>query len=379
MSKNDNTQPTRRKKKKLRKRFKIIISLVLIAILSVVSYGTYLYIKADSAMSGAYDDEGRDKSDLRDEYVDPKFDNVSILIMGVDENEKRKEREVARTDALILATLNKDDKSVKLLSIPRDSLVYIPEVDKYDKINHAHAFGGARATMNTVENLLDIPVDYYVRLNFHAFVDVVDAINGVEVDVPYEFKESDSSDKRDSIHLYPGYQKLNGEEALAFARTRKKDSDFNRGERQLELINSVIDKSTSLTQILKYDDLIKAVGDNLKTNMTFTEMKSFFSYATHGKGIDVEQITLEGHDYRPASVYYWQIDENSLYNTIAKLKSHIEIDGYTLDDLELAEENEDEENNEFNDEDDVSSDGEYHPNNTDPYQDDYNYENEYSY
>lgn len=222
MSKQDSTQTRIKTKKRLRKRVKFIIIPLIIAIISVISYGTYLYIKADSAISGAYEKDVHDKSELRDDYVDPKFDNVSILIMGIDENEKRKERETARTDALILATLNKDDKSVKLTSIPRDSLVYIPEVGREDKINHAHAFGGTKATIDTVEEKFDIPVDYYVKLNFKAFVDVVDAIDGVEVDVPYEFKESDSHDKRDTIHLYEGYQNLDGEEALAFARTDRK-------------------------------------------------------------------------------------------------------------------------------------------------------------
>src|SRR5690625_4613971 len=317
MSNKNSTQTGRvGKKKRLRKRVKYFILPLLVAFLVVISYGTYLYIKADSALSGAYEDDERGKSDLRDDYVDPKFDNVSILIMGIDENEKRKEREVARTDALILATLNKDDKSVKLVSIPRDSLVYIPEVGYEDKINHAHAFGGTYATIETVEQVMDIPVDYYVKLNFNAFVDVVDAIEGVEVDVPYEFKESDSNDKRDNIHLYPGVQNLDGEEALAFSRTRYKDSDIDRGKRQLELIDSVIDKSTSLTQILNYDEIIDAVGSNLSTNMTFTEIKSFLSYATHGRDIDVEQLVLEGEDYQPQDIFYWKLDETSLQNTI---------------------------------------------------------------
>lgn len=352
MSNKYTTQNTRvTSKKRLRKRVKYVLIPLLIAFLAVISYGTYLYIKADSALSGAYEDDGRDKSNLRDEYVDPKFDNVSILIMGIDQNEKREEKEVPRTDALILATLNKDDKSVKLLSIPRDSLVYIPDVGYEDKINHAHAFGGTHATIETVEGLLDIPVDYYVKLNFRAFVDVVDAIDGVEVDVPYEFKESDSFDKRDNIHLFPGLQKLDGEEALAFARTRKKDSDVDRGKRQVELVNSVINKSTSLTQILKYDDIIDAVGDNMRTNMTFTEMKSFFSYATHSKAIDVDQLSLDGYDYQPDRTYYWQIDDQSLQNTIAKLKAHLEIDGYTLDDLvEMEIEELDEDSNQSEEE-----------------------------
>ena len=321
---------------------------LLILFLGVISYGIFLYIKADNAFTGAYEDDERDKSELRNEYVDPKFDNVSILVMGIDENEKRKENEgPARTDTLVLATLNKEDKSVKLVSIPRDSLVYIPEVGYEDKITHAHAFGGTHATIETVERALDIPVDYYVKLNFLAFVDVVNSIKGVEVDVPYEFKESDSSDKRDNIHLYPGFQNLDGEEALAFVRTRKKDSDIDRGKRQLEVINSVINKSASLTQILNYDDLIDAVGNNMTTNMTFTEMKSFFSYASHGKDIDVEQFTLDGIDYQPDQVYYWQLDDTSLQSTINKLKTHLELDGYTEGDIIDDEEPIEEENNDI--------------------------------
>lgn len=339
-----NSRSTRKrtvKKRYLRKRVKFVLIPLLILFIAVLSYGGYLYLKANNALSGAYEDDERDKSELRNEYVDPKFDNVSILIMGVDENEKRKEDNAStRTDALILATLNKDDKSVKLVSIPRDSLVYIPEVGYEDKITHAHAFGGTKATIETVENKLELPVDYYVKLNFHAFVDVVNAINGVEVDVPYEFKESDSDDKRDNIHLYPGVQNLNGEEALAFSRTRYKDSDIDRGKRQLELIDSVIDKSTSLTQILNYDEIIDAVGNNLSTNMTFTEIKSFLSYATHGRDIDVEQLVLEGEDYQPQDIFYWKLDETSLQNTINKLKSHLELED-SEEFLDESEETED--------------------------------------
>ncbi|MBO1005965.1 LCP family protein [Pseudogracilibacillus auburnensis] len=328
---------TQKPKRRLRKRIKFILLPLVLAFFAVTFYGAYLYIKADSALSGAFEDGGRDKSDLRDDYVDPKFDNVSILIMGVDENEGRKGREIARTDALILATLNKDEKSIKLLSIPRDSYVYIPEVGYEDKINHAHAFGGTYAAIETVERLLDIPVDYYVKLNFHAFVDVIDAIGGIEADVPYEVKESDSGDHRDSIHLFPGKQVLDGEEALAFARTRKKDSDVERGKRQLELIDSVINKSTSVTSVFKYDDIIEAVGNNLSTNMTFTEMKSFISYATHGSKLNVEKLSLEGYDYQPENIYYWQLDDDALQETIKMLKGHLELPGYVDSDNESTE------------------------------------------
>src|SRR5699024_10850658 len=140
----------------------------------------------------------------------------------------RKNASDARTDTLMVATLNKDEKSVQLLSIPRDSYVYIPEVGYETKINHAHAYGGTKATIDTLENLLDSPIDYDLKVNSEASIDMIDAIECVTIDVSYEFKEQDSKDKANAIHLSPWVQDLNGEEALALARTRKLDNDIER-------------------------------------------------------------------------------------------------------------------------------------------------------
>src|SRR5699024_4841435 len=186
----------------------------------------------------------------------------------------------ARTDALMLATLNKDDKSVKLLSIPRDSYVYVPEVGYETKINHAHSFGGPKATIDTVENLLGIPVDYYARINFSAFMDVVD-----------------------KVHLYEGEQELDGEEALAFARTRKMDSDVERGKRQQEILQALLTKALSVKSVLKYDDVIDSIGKNMKTNMTYKEMKSFFGYLNKGSSIDLYNISIYCVYYISGYVY----------------------------------------------------------------------------
>lgn len=321
-------------KRRFRKWFKLFMAAIALIFLAIGAYGVHLYVKAGSAINEAYEEDEREKSDLRDEAVNPKFDNVTVLIMGVDESEERMKRysDATRTDALILASLNRDEKSIKLLSIPRDSYVYIPHIGDYDKINHAYAFGGTKATIETVEHLLEVPVDYYVKLNFHAFVEIIDAIGGVEVEVPYEIKEMDSSDRKDSIHLYPGLQTLNGEEALAFARTRKKDSDIERGKRQLEIINAVIDKATSISSIFKYDDIIEAVGDNMTTNMTFSEMKSFFAYATEGTKLDVEKLSLEGSNYQPGRIYYYKLDEVALEETKNILKRHLELPTYVESD-----------------------------------------------
>lgn len=324
MSDNKRTE-RRNKKRKIRKRALFILVPVVIAFIGL-SYAAYLYVKADSVLSDSYKDDGRKKSALRDEVVHPSEDNVSILIAGVDASDVRNNSNNSRTDTLMLATLNREEKSVKMVSIPRDSYVYIPEVGYKTKINHAHAYGGMPATIETVENLLDIPVDYYVKLNFQAFIDVVNAVDGISVDVPFEMYEQNSKDKARAIHLLPGEQTLNGEEALAFARTRKYDNDIERGKRQQEVIKAVFDKAASLGSILKFDDIIEAVGKNMTTNMTFDEMKSFIVYGTGHDGLDFQTYTLKGHNYQPGGTYYWQLDEVALSETKQMLKQHLELE-----------------------------------------------------
>lgn len=329
------------KKRKLKKRAYIILFFFAI-LLAGTAYATYLYLEAQSALTDSFESDGRDKSALRDEAVNPKLDNVSVLIMGVDTSDKREGAGPGRTDAMILATLNKKTKSVKLVSIPRDSYVYIPEVGYETKINHAHAHGGTKAAIETVEHLFEIPVDYYVKLNFEAFIDVIDTLNGIEVEVPYELKEQDSQDKANAIHLMPGKQLLNGEEALALARTRKQDNDVERGKRQLEIIEAIVDKSVSITSILKLDDLINAVASNISTNLTFKDMKSLVAYSSSTGNLDIETYQVDGYDYQPAGVYYWRLDEESLTETKGLLKDHLGLPSEEVEEFGEPGENQEE-------------------------------------
>lgn len=318
-----------KKTKKKSTKFSLILKIVLLLSASLLicatAYGIYITKKAEHAANKSYEEiADREQSDKRQAKVEPIQDNVSILFIGVDDSEKRGQgSDNSRSDALILATLNNEDKSVKLVSIPRDSKVYIPYVGYEDKITHAHAYGGTLASIETVEELFDIPVDYYVRMNFNAFIDVVDALGGIEVDVdiPYAFTEKDEND-RYSIRLEPGLQQLNGSQALALARTRKHDSDIMRGKRQQDILKAIAKKASSVSAITKYDDIIEAIGDNMKTDMTFDEMKSFFSYLSNGIP-QIDTLTLEGSDDMSTGIYYYLLDQESLEETQHILKSHL--------------------------------------------------------
>lgn len=315
-----------------------VLLVVLILLLAIGgAYAYYIYHTGKKAAENAYVAGSREKSALRDESVEPLTDNISIMIVGIDDSEKRSQGEGnSRSDALLVATLNNEEKSIKLLSIPRDSYVYIPAVGYKDKITHAHAYGGIDSTRETVEGLLNLPIDYYFRVNFDAFIEIVDALGGITVDVPYEINELDENDKR-TVHLQPGTQEVNGREALALARTRHQDSDVERGKRQQMILEAIADKATSVTSFTKYADVLSAVGNNMQTDMTFTEMKSLFAYLQKGMP-DIESLSIDGTDDMSTGIYYYKIINDSLLKTRQTMQRHLGLDVDTsLEDLEDLE------------------------------------------
>ncbi|MGR5996509.1 LCP family protein [Bacillus cereus] len=341
---------TRNKPKKNKKKIKIIISAILFVLLIGGGYTWFLVNKASSAVRNAAHDLARgDKSDLRDKAVKPITNNVSVLIMGVDESDVRGKEygEAIRTDALLLATFNKDSKTVKLLSIPRDTYTYIPIEKKKDKITHAHAFGstkngkngGPQASIDAVEKLMNVPVDYFVKFNFKSFIKIVDDLGGVEVDVPVEFTEQDSNDNAEAIHLEKGVQKLNGEEALALARTRHIDSDAMRGQRQQLVIEAILKKLTSVGSVTKVGNIIDDINGQFVTNLTFDDMLSFYKY---GSDSEIEKLQIQGDDCYMAKgddtcsksagggrTYYYNPDKKELANVTNELRTHLGLPAYT--------------------------------------------------
>ena len=344
---------TRSKPKKSKKKIKIIISVILFFLIVGGGYTWFLVNKASSAVrNAAYDLARGDKSDLRDRVVKPITNNVSVLVMGVDESDVRGKEygEAIRTDALLLATFNKDSKTVKLLSIPRDTYTYIPIEKKKDKITHAHAFGSAKngknggpqASIDAVEKLMNVPVDYFVKFNFKSFIKIVDDLGGVEVDVPVEFTEQDSNDNAEAIHLEKGVQKLNGEEALALARTRHIDSDAMRGQRQQLVIEAILKKLTSVGSVTKVGNIIDDINGQFVTNLTFDDMLSFYKY---GSDSEIEKLQIQGDDCYMAKgddtcsksagggrTYYYNPDKKELANVTNELRTHLGLPAYTKSD-----------------------------------------------
>jgi LCP family protein required for cell wall assembly len=321
--------------KKKSKRWLLWIFLPILTLL--IGAGTYAAYIANTAKnvvdSSQYELESRaihKKSELRKKMVNPRVDNISILFLGVDENDGSFKN--ARTDSMILATFNEKEKSIKMVSIPRDSRVELVGRDRMDKITHAHAYGGLDMAVQTVEKLLDVPVDYYARLNFEAFVSIVDNLGGVEIDVPFPIREQNSSRELNTIKLEKGVQRLNGEEALAYARTRKYDNDIERGKRQQEVLQAIIKESISIRSVTKYRAVLESIGDNLKTNMAFDDMTAFHDYAYLASEVDIDSLTLSGEDATLNGIFYYILDESSVSEVSETLRSHLELEGTDKED-----------------------------------------------
>ena len=219
----------------------------------------------------------------------------TILLMGVDsEIDGLNANAAFNGDTLMLITFNPKTLNATMFSIPRDTYVPIAcNNNKYAKINSSAAYGTS-CVIDTVEQLTDITIDYYVKINFKGVVDLVDALGGIEVDIEApdfnynhgvncggKFCEQNSD--RDTsangmIYLDPGFQLINGEEALAYARCRHLylQSDIDRNKHQQQVVEAIAKKAASLDSLSKIEEILEAVTKNITTNMESKQILSFY-------------------------------------------------------------------------------------------------------
>lgn len=263
-----------RNKKKRRQRIILSFLIPLFTIVLVAAvYVAHLFATVENEIDASFVEIERPEPV---QEVNPIDQPVSFLFLGIDNDDDR-QLQSTRADSIIYATLNPHTHEMNMISIPRDTYVPIMRngnVIRWDRINAAYAIGEESVMVQTIEEWLDVPVHYYATFNFTAFLDVIDALGGIEMDVPVTIQEMDSNDNMGAIVLEEGYQSLNGEEALALARTRKIDDDVARGHRQQLIIEAIIDKALNFQSISKYTSIAETVGSNMRTNMRMSDMRA---------------------------------------------------------------------------------------------------------
>lgn len=235
----------------------------------------------------------------------------TILLIGVDQ---RVPGEPSRSDTIMLAVLDPQKPGVDLLSIPRDTRVKIPGYG-YDKINAAHAYGGPQLLMDTINGFLGSHVDKYVEVNFQDFQKIIDILGGVDIDV----------DKRmyypeENIDLKPGFQHLNGYNALAYVRYRyDPEGDITRVGRQQKFMKALIDQTLKLSTIPKIPRLVSEISKDVKTNLSVKEMLSLALSMKDLNGDAVNTYTIPGEGKYIGGVSYFIVDQQKLPGVLASI------------------------------------------------------------
>lgn len=237
---------------------------------------------------------------------------MTFLLAGVDNREGS--GGTMNTDVMMIATLNPKTKSASLLSIPRD-LRITPRGQTSHKANYFYAHHyiqdkttAMAETKQLFGDLLHIPIDYMVLINFDGFRQAVDAVGGLDIDVDMDMRYIDNADGT-HIDLTKGPQHLDGQKTLDFVRYRKSNdgtgpsSDFDRNKRQQQVLNQMLDKLTSLNGIGQWGDMLDIIGDNVKTDIPEDQLKRWLLNFKKMKPDATNMLTVEG-DWKSPFVYW---------------------------------------------------------------------------
>lgn len=237
---------------------------------------------------------------------------------------------VSRSDVNLILTVNMNTHKILMTTTPRDSYVRIPDggADHYDKLTHAGIYG-IETSVKTLENLYDIPINYYARLNFTSFVKLINALGGVTV-----YNDQAFTSLHGNYNFGVGNINLtSGEEALGFVRERYslEHGDYDRGNNQLKVIQAIVEKLTSFQSVSNYSDVISTLQDSIQTNMPLNTMMSlvneqldsgktfiFSSQEVTGTG-STGQLT--SYAMPNASLYMIQLDDASVAKASQAIKN----------------------------------------------------------
>lgn len=297
-----NDQLNKIKKKELKQThpfFKTIIMAFVMVLFLASAYGFRLLSQTQNALNSSYEPlEGQTHSSkiLRHRPI-------SILLLGADTGGLGR-NDQGNSDTLILATINPTTKKAQLVSIPRDTLTEI-EVPMdtaqetigagntvLQKINSAYNMGGENLTISTIEKQLNIPIDYYMRVNFASLQKIVDGVGGIDINVPFSFMDPESGGHQ----FNKGMMHLNGSQALDYSRMRHKDpeGDYGRQKRQRQVIEAILKKTMSVGTLTHYQDVLNSVSDSMKTDMTFNDMM-ILAATYRGAANHMKSDYLHGH------------------------------------------------------------------------------------
>lgn len=312
---------------KNKKKFYTILTIVFILVASGIAYGAHTYQKLKKPQDLFVPTQGGEEIDINGQF-DKNI--VNILLVGFDKDEVRaKDSDLFRTDTNIVVTINLEEKTVDMISIPRDSYVEIAHRGGKDKFNAAFGYGyrfgetgdkekdGFKYLMDTSSELLgDIPIYYYTAVDMDVVKEIVDAIGGVEMEVPIDLYKRHGKD-RSEIIVPKGYKKLDGHDLLYYARYRHyPKGDIQRAENQQKILLAIFDSLKESNMFSSLPKIYQSVQKNIKTNLNINQIAAL---ALFGKDMNKENIQthmIPGDFGELSGLSYWIIDQDKKVDLI---------------------------------------------------------------
>jgi len=323
----------------IKRPFVKILGLVFLVMIFVMgAYGFRLYAQTQSSMGKTYRPLDGKKVSTRINNKKP----VSILLLGVDTTDdgvRDAEKDYrGNSDTMIVVTVNPDTNKTTMMSVPRDSMAQIwksssNNTRKIQKINSAYNIGNEESAVATTEKFLNIPIDYYVKVDFNSLTQIVNAVGGVDVDVPFSFSYGDTGQKES--HFKKGKMHLNGKQALDYSRMRYEDpkGDYGRQLRQRQVITAIIKSAASAKTFTRYQKVLDSISSSMTTNLSFSDMQSMFlNYSGAAKSIGSDHVQGYGSMINGSS--YEVIPSKELQRASNKLRKQLGLSEEDLDNEE---------------------------------------------
>ena len=315
----------------------LMLSLLAILIVAVIIVAFFIYrtiINPKAAFSNIPDKPVETSQDPAETAIREEFssDRVNILLLGMDSNEERleSEREDFRTDTMLLVSIDFSEKSVDMITVPRDSYVTVTNATgSLYKVNSAAYFGGGMCdsgflnACDTISGVFgNIPVNYYVAVDMDGLHALVDAIGGIYYDV-------DVDTDLDGITLTKGYQCLSSDEVLTYCRVRKGiGTDIDRQERQQKMLVAIFQQLKSNGKLEDIPEIYRSIKDMVYTNLSFEQICALAVFSEGFDDLDdIGRYVLKGEYHWAYEVYFYLLDQQDKVDLVKEVLGYdISID-----------------------------------------------------
>lgn len=304
----------------------MIVTILILILALIIGLAIYAFAKFNSLNKSINKPLGRSHSQLRHKNLKD-GDPMTVVLYGIDDDAQRQQENLGqRSDSIVLMSINPKDNKTVMVSVPRDTRTEIVGHNSTEKLNHAYAYGGPKMAVNSLEKLMDVPVDHYVAINMDGVETVIDDLNGVSITSDATFTTTGTGGKY-SFEQGKSY-KMDGKQALAYMRARKEEGAGGDGGRQLrqqQVITSVAKEAFSMNSVTKLNGIFKATQDNLKTDLSFMELNKFKSDYDNAQD-NVERLTIDGQNAQgDDGLYYFYPNNDSLNEVKQKIKDNLEM------------------------------------------------------